>query len=340
MRLSVLDQSVAVAGRPHGASIRETIELARYCEGLGYYRFWVSEHHNHDTITGTAPEIVMAAIGATTDRIRIGSAGVMLPHYSALKVAEQFRVLDAIAPGRVDLGIGRAPGSDGRTAYALNPNAALGAEKFPEQVRDLMAWVYGDPLPDGHPFGVIRAFPAGETTPVVWMLGSSDYGAQVAAHFGIPYCFAHFITKGQGCAQALQLYRKHYHPSARHPKPVCTICVWALTADTEEEANFQFMSRARSKLARDRGVLQPIESPEGLAAQTYSAPEKSQIEAMRNDAFIGTPDKVGSQLRNLAQELGLDDLVILTWTHELGARKHSYKLFAQEFGIGSKQDDN
>lgn len=139
MRLSVLDQSVALAGRSHGASIRETIELARHCEALRYHRFWVSEHHNHDTITGTAPEIVMAAIGATTERIRIGSAGIMLPHYSALKVAEQFRVLDAIAPGRIDLGVGRAPGSDGRTAYALNPHAPPGADNFPAQVRDLMA---------------------------------------------------------------------------------------------------------------------------------------------------------------------------------------------------------
>ena len=334
MRLSVLDQSVAVAGRPHGASIRETIELAHYCEGLGYYRFWVSEHHNHDTITGTAPEIVMAAIGATTDRIRIGSAGVMLPHYSALKVAEQFRVLDAIAPGRIDLGLGRAPGSDGRTAYALNPNAAEGAERFPEQVRDLMAWVSGAPLPNGHPFGVIRAFPSGDTIPVLWMLGSSDYGAQLAAHFGIPYCFAHFITHGQGCAQALELYRQHYQPSARHPEPVSTICVWALMADTEEEANFQYMSRAQSRLARDSGVLLPIESPEAAAAHTYSPAEQARIEAMRNDAFVGTPDKIGSQLRELARQLGLDELVILTWTHELAARKHSYDLFAREFDIG------
>ena len=334
MRLSVLDQSVAVAGHPHGASIRETIELARYCETLGYYRFWVSEHHNHDTITGTAPEIVMAAIGATTDRIRIGSAGVMLPHYSALKVAEQFRVLDAIAPGRIDLGVGRAPGSDGRTAFALNPNAAHGAERFPEQVRDLMAWVSGEPLPPGHPFGVIRAFPTGDTIPVAWMLGTSDYGAQVAAHFGMPYCFAHFITQGRGCAQALALYRQHYQPSPRHPEPVATVCVWALMADTEEEANFQYMSRARSRLARDRGELLPIESPEAAAAQTYSPAEQARIEAMRDDAFVGTPDKVASQLRDLARQLGLDEIVVLTWTHALAARKHSYDLFAREFRIG------
>lgn len=335
MRLSVLDQSVAVAGRPQGASIRETVEMAQYCEAFGYHRYWVSEHHNHDTITGTAPEIVMAAIAATTTRIRIGSAGIMLPHYAALKVAEQFRVLDALAPGRIDLGLGRAPGSDGRTAYALNPNAAQGAEKFPEQVRDLLAWVAGDPLPNGHPFGMIRAFPAGDTIPVMWMLGTSDYGAQVAAHFGIPYCFAHFITQGQGCAQALDIYRQHYQPSERHPEPTATVCVWALTADTEEEAHFQYLSRARSRLARDRGVLEPIESPEVVAAQSFTAAEQARIESLRNDAFVGTPDKVGEQLRNLAQQLGLDELVILTWTHDLAARKHSYELLARQFDIKS-----
>ncbi len=333
MRLSVLDQSVARAGRPQAESIRETIALAQYCETLGYHRFWVSEHHNHDSITGTAPEIAMAAIAATTERIRIGSAGVMLPHYAALKVAEQFRVLDAIAPGRIDLGIGRAPGSDGRTAYALNPAALQGADKFPEQIRDLLAWVSGDPLPDGHTFAGIRAFPEGETTPVTWMLGTSDYGAQVAAHFGIPYCFAHFITQGEGCGRALELYRERYQPSARHPEPQTTVCVWALMADTEEEAELQFMSRARTRLARDRGVLTPIEPAESAAAHVYSDAERARIAEMRDDAFVGTPGQVGARLRDLAAELQLEEIVVLTWAYDLAARKRSYELFAQEFDI-------
>jgi alkanesulfonate monooxygenase SsuD/methylene tetrahydromethanopterin reductase-like flavin-dependent oxidoreductase (luciferase family) len=165
MRLSVLDQSVAVAGRPHDQSIRNTVALARHCEGLGYERFWVSEHHNHPTIVGTAPEIVMAAIAATTERIRIGSAGIMLPHYSAFKVAEVFRVLDALAPGRIDMGLGRAPGSDGLTAYALNPMAAERPEHFPADIRDLMAWVHDEPLVEGHPFAKVKAYPAGPTAP-------------------------------------------------------------------------------------------------------------------------------------------------------------------------------
>ena len=334
-RLSVLDQSVAIAGRAQAESIRETIALAKYCEDLGYSRFWVAEHHNHDTIAGSAPEIVMSAIAATTERIRIGSAGVMLPHYSALKVAEQFRVLDAIAPGRIDLGLGRAPGSDGRTAYALNPNAAKAAEQFPAQVRDLLAWISDDALPEGHPFGTIRAFPTGETVPEMWMLGTSDYGAQVAAHFGIPYCFAHFITEGRGCAQALALYRENYQPSQRHPEPETAICVWALLAETDEEAHFQFMSRARSRLLRDQGQLQPIESPEMAAGQAYTPAEQARLDQLRETALVGTPDVVGRQLRKLVEQLGVEEISVLTWTHGLDARKHSYKLLANEFEIGA-----
>src|SRR5579875_2008155 len=187
MQLSVLDQSTIVTGRTPDTSIRESLELARHCEALGYERYWVAEHHNSPSIAGTAPEVLIAAIAATTRRIRVGSAGVMLPHYSSLKVAEQFRVLEAIAPGRIDLGLGRAPGSDGLTAHALNPLAETAAEHFPAQVRDLIAWIGDRPLPDNHPFRGIRAEPAGPTEPEIWMLGSSDYGAQVAAYFGLPY---------------------------------------------------------------------------------------------------------------------------------------------------------
>src|SRR6185369_11557533 len=203
VKLSVLDQSPAPRGRTQDVAIRATLDLARHCDTLGYNRYWVSEHHNTNNIVGTAPEILMAAIAATTPRIRVGSAGVMLPHYSALKVAEQFRVLEGIAPGRIDLGLGRAPGSDQRTAYALNPNANA-HEEFPQQVLDLQAWVSGAPLDPRHPFGMIKAHPSGPTSPEIWILGSSDYGAQLAAHFGLPYAFAYFFTDGEGVEQAME----------------------------------------------------------------------------------------------------------------------------------------
>src|SRR5690348_10034501 len=248
MRLSVLDQSTASLGKTQDMAIRETLELARHCELLGYHRFWLSEHHNSGSIVGTAPEILISAIAATTSRIRVGSAGVMLPHYSSLKVAEQFRVLEAIAPGRIDLGLGRAPGSDGRTAFALNPLAETAADHFPAQVRDLLAWLSGEKLVEGHPFRDIIAQPGGPTLPEVWMLGSSDYGPQVAAYFGIPFCFAHFITDGRGVEQAMAIYREGYRPSERHPKPYAALCVWALAADTEEEAARLFTDRKSTRL--------------------------------------------------------------------------------------------
>ena len=172
MNLSVLDQSPASFGKSQHIAIQESLALARHCDGLGYHRYWLSEHHNSDSIVGTAPEVLMAAIAATTARIRIGSAGVMLPHYSALKVAEQFRVLEAIAPGRIDFGVGRAPGSDRTTAFALNPHQNA-AEDFPQQVLDLQAWVAGTPLPAGHAFNEIKAHPMGPTSPELWILGSS-----------------------------------------------------------------------------------------------------------------------------------------------------------------------
>ena len=207
MRLSVLDQSPAAQDKSQDHAIRESLALARHCDALGYHRYWVSEHHNSASIVGTAPEILMAAIAATTTRIRIGSAGVMLPHYAALKVAEQFRVLEAIAPGRIDLGVGRAPGSDRLTAMALNPDPHA-ADNFPRQIQEMDLWLRGEPLPEGHPFRAIHAHPMGPTSPEIWILGSSDYGAQLAAYLGYPYAYAYFFTEGRGTEEALALYRE------------------------------------------------------------------------------------------------------------------------------------
>ena len=261
MQLSVLDQSVGVAGRTQDTAIRQTLELAQRCEAWGYHRFWVSEHHSHPSIVGTAPEVLMAAIAARTTRIRLGSAGVMLPHYAPLKVAEQFRVLDALAPGRIDLGVGRAPGSDGRTAQLLNPDRHA-SDNFPQQVLELQAWVTGEPIPAGHPGHGVFAYPSGPTSPQVWMLGSSDYGAQLAAHLSLPYAFAYFITDGQGAYAALSLYRANFRPSEAMPKPHATVCVWALAADTEEEALRLFQSRARWRMDRNSGRIGPILPPD------------------------------------------------------------------------------
>jgi luciferase family oxidoreductase group 1 len=334
-RLSVLDQSTIVTGRAPEESIRESLALARHCEALGYHRYWCAEHHASASQAGTAPEILISAIAATTSRIRVGSAGVMLPHYSSLKIAEQFRVLEAIAPGRIDLGLGRAPGSDGLTAFALNPRAETAADQFPAQVRDLLAWLAGDKLVEGHPFRDIPAQPGGPTIPEVWMLGSSDYGAQVAAFFGLPFCFAHFITDGRGAEQALAIYRDGYRPSARHPQPHAALCVWAMAAPTQPEAARLFTSREMWRLGRDRGVYAALPSPDEAAAHSYTDGELQRIERLRGRALYGTPDMVGGKLRELASTLGVAEIAILTTLHDPDARRRSYTLLAEEFGLNA-----
>lgn len=327
MKLSVLDQSIHIAGRGEDAALRDTLELASHCEALGYHRFWVSEHHGLPTIVGSAPEILLAAIAARTTRIRLGSAGVMLPHYSAYKVAEQFRVLEALAPGRMDLGVGRAPGADMRTAMQLNPNAYAAAEGFPQQIVDLQAWLRGEA------YHAVVAHPRGPHEPVVWVLGSSDYGAQLAAHLGLPYAFAYFFSDGQGVEQALYLYRSLYRPSAAHPAPQATICVWALAADTEEEARHHALSRERWRIDRMRGRVGALRAPQEIAQAGFTAEENIQLQPMRQRAFVGTAAEVGARLRALAAELQLDELVVNTWACDPQARRRSYTLLAQEFQL-------
>jgi luciferase family oxidoreductase group 1 len=332
MKWSVLDQSPSSAGSSQDLAIRDSIRLAQHCDALGFERYWVSEHHNSGSIVGTAPEVLMAAIAATTPRIRIGSAGVMLPHYSALKVAEQFRVLDAIAPGRIDLGVGRAPGSDGLTAHALNPHSNA-AEEFPRQVQELQHWVSGIALPAGHPYHSISALPMSATSPQLWILGSSNYGAQLAAHLGLPYAFAYFFSEGVGVDEALSLYRRNYRPSERYPTPQATICVWALAADTEAEARRQLMTREQWRVGFEKGLRLPLVSPEAAAAQSYSPAEQAVIDKLRAVATVGTGAQVAEQLDALARRLALDEIVINTWTFDPEVRRHSYALMAHAFGL-------
>jgi luciferase family oxidoreductase group 1 len=331
LKLSVLDQSVAVSGRSQDASIRQSVSLAQQCEALGYHRFWVSEHHSHPSIVGTAPEVLMAAIATCTSRIRLGSAGVMLPHYAPLKVAEQFRVLDALAPGRIDLGVGRAPGSDGRTAQLLNPNR-YASENFPHHVMELQAWVTGQPLPAGHPGQGVFAYPSGPTSPALWMLGSSDYGAQLAAHLSLPYAFAYFITDGQGADNALHLYRANFRASEAMPQPHATVCVWALAAETDEEAWQLFESRARWRMDRNLGRIGPLLPPDE-AVRDYTPAEQFALSQLRENALVGSASTVAKKLRQLAQRLQLDELVIITWTHAAEKQARSYELLAREFSL-------
>jgi luciferase family oxidoreductase group 1 len=332
MKWSVLDQSPASDGTPQDQAIRQSMLLAGDCEALGYERFWVSEHHNSASIVGTAPEILIAAIAATTHRIRVGSAGIMLPHYSALKVAEQFRVLEAIAPGRIDLGVGRAPGSDGLAARALNPYSNA-ADEFPRQVQELAHWVSGIALPADHPYRSIIAHPTGATAPQLWILGSSAYGAQLAAHFGLPYAFAYFFSDGAGVDEALELYRRNYRPSERYPTPQATICVWALAADTEAEARRLLTAREYWRIGFEKGLRLPMVSPEKAAAHPYTDAERAMLEKLRAKSIAGTAVQVADKLSALARRLRLEEIVINTWTFDPAARRRSYALLAGALGL-------
>jgi luciferase family oxidoreductase group 1 len=331
--LSVLDQSMVVSGRSPDVSIRETVALARLCDDLGYHRYWLSEHHGSDSIAGSAPEVLLAALAVSTGRIRLGSAGIMLPHYSSLKVAEQFRVLEALAPGRIDLGVGRAPGSDGRTAMALNPNAATAAEYFPAQIRDLMAWVGGAPLVEGHPFAGIAAQPKGPGGPQIWVLGSSGYGAQVAAFFGLPYCFAYFFSDGAGAAEALDSYRENYRPNALNPKPHAAICVLALAADTEQHARRLRGPRDMWRAERERGRYVPFPSPEEAEAYPFTAAERERDAQRPGSSLFGTADQVAAGLRALAAAHDVAEMAVVTPSHDPQDRRRSYTLLAEAFGL-------
>jgi luciferase family oxidoreductase group 1 len=331
MKWSVLDQSPASAGSSQDLAIRESLRLALCCDALGYNRFWVSEHHNSASIVGSAPEILIAAIAATTPRIRVGSAGVMLPHYSALKVAEQFRVLEAIAPGRIDLGVGRAPGSDRLTAMALNPHS--NADDFPRQVQELQHWVSGMALPEGHPHRAIMAHPQGPTSPELWILGSSNYGAQLAAFLGLPYAYAYFFRDGEGAEEALALYRRDYRPSARHPAAQATICVWALAAETDAEAQCLLTAREHWRVGFDKGLREPLFSPAQVQAQSYTPAERAVILGVRQRAIAGTAPAVAARLVALGQQFGLEEMFINTWTFDPAARRHSYAMLAEALGL-------
>jgi luciferase family oxidoreductase group 1 len=336
LALSILDQSTIASGRHAGDAVQETLEMARLADRLGYARYWLAEHHNSSSHAGTAPEVLIAAIAATTRRIRVGSAGIMLPHYASLKVAEQFRMLEAIAPGRIDLGVGRAPGSDGRTAYALNPAAAQAADRFPQQVQELLGWL-GEGLPLDHRFRAIRAQPEVPTKPQVWVLGSSDYGAQLAAYLGLPYCFAYFITDGQGVAEALSQYRSGFRAQVGPMEaPHAALGVFALCAETEAEAHRLYRSRELWRLSRDRGIFPPLPSVEEAEAYPYSAAEQAHLDRLRPRAIIGTAEQVRARLEALARELDVQEVAVLTPMHDSAARQRSFRLLAEAFGLAGE----
>jgi luciferase family oxidoreductase group 1 len=332
MRLSVLDQSPVRQGvTPHDALL-ETIELARHVDRLGYHRYWLAEHHGSPGLAGSAPEIMIARVAAETTYLRVGSGGVMLSHYSSLKVAEQFRVLETLYPGRIDLGIGRAPGSDQLTAIALQHGpGALGIEQFPNQIAELLGYFEGT-IPEDHPFSRIKLTPEGDTRPEFWILGSSEQSAIYAAYFGCPFSFAQFITD-EGGPEIMQIYRERFRPSPRLAAPLGSIGVFVICAPTEAEARYRAASRDLWRLRQRQGILAPFPPPEDALAYPYTEAELRQVEYHRRRQVVGTPDQVKARLEEMAAEYAVDEIVALTITHDFAARKRSYTLLAEAFGL-------
>ncbi len=331
-RLSVLDQSPIRSGGTPAQAIAETVRLAEACERLGYHRYWLAEHHASEGLAGTAPEVLIARVAAATKAMRIGSGGVMLAHYSPLKVAETFRMLEALYPGRIDLGIGRAPGSDYRTSVALQAGPQpFAIEQFPNQVQDLLGYV-SNTLPEGHPFAGVAAQPRGDTVPDPWLLGSSDASASIAAYFGTSFSFAHFITDDGG-PQIMQAYREHFRPSRWRAEPEGSIGVFVICAATEDEANRLALSRDLSRLRLEQGRLGPVPSVEEAEAYAYTEGERARIAANRRRLVIGTPEQAKARLLEYGALYGVDEFVVVTICHDFAARLRSYELLAEAFAL-------
>ena len=377
LRLSVLDQSPVPAGSTPSQALANSLDLARHVDRLGYTRLWYSEHHAMDLLACTAPEILIARAAAETTRIRVGSGGIMLPHYSAFKVAEVFRTLHAMFPNRIDLGIGRAPGGGQLEAYALRRNRkAPVPDDFPQQLAELRAFLHPERFPalpaEPHAFANIRVAPDAPGAPDIWLLGSSMWSAVTAAQQGLPYAFAHFFSPIQ-TRQAIEYYQQNFVPSANRissglqptesqsttdsgfspgpnsdgrAAPEATLAIGVICAETQQEADHLHASvrllQRRIRMDDRRPVAIPEDALRELEARptapnptipftagSFDAPEDNEWPRY----LVGTPDRVANQLRNLAKELHLNELIINTITHSHEARKRSYSLLADAMGL-------
>ena len=329
--LSVLDQSPIRRGGTPAEALAETVRLAQLADRLGYERYWVAEHHNTSALASTAPEVLIGQIATHTDSIRVGSGGVMLPHYSALKVAENFRLLETLHPGRIDLGIGRAPGSDARTARALAPSGVpMDLRDFPNQLLDLYGFL-ADDFPPDHEYHGIAAMPRPQAMPSLWLLGSSDVSAGYAAELGWPFCYAHFINSHRADT-ALDAYKKLFSPSPVAPEPRASMAVSALVAETEEEAERLSWSRWGWRMmgTEGRGGIPP---PEDALDFQYTDAEREYLEVLKRRSIYGDPRQVRDRLLAMGERYGVDDFVVVTITYDYEARLRSYELLAEAFAL-------
>jgi luciferase family oxidoreductase group 1 len=328
--LSVLDLSPVSAGSPSAQALRNSLDLAKTADRLGYRRYWVAEHHNLPAIASCAPEIMIGQIAAVTQNMRVGSGGVMLPNHAPLMVAERFKVLEALYPGRIDLGLGRAPGTDPATSYALRRRQGITDEDdFLDRFNELML-LETRAFPAGHPFHNVRAMPADVPLPPIYLLGSSDYSAQLAGQIGVAFAFAHHFATFDA-AEAMKLYRDNFRPSSAHAKPYAILGTHVVCADTDEEADRLAKTVDLNIVRRAKGEYQPLASPEDAAAYDYSPVDKQRIAQNRNKLSVGSPASVKARLEPLIAATQADEVMVTTMIFDHEARKHSYELLAQAF---------
>lgn len=343
IRLSVLDQTPVITGHGLAEAVAATVELAVLADRLGYSRFWCAEHHGLRGVANPAPEVMLARIGAATSRIRIGSGGVMLPYYAPFKLAEQFLMLEALFPGRVDLGVGRAPGGDQRTAQAVAAGAYDRGEFFPQQAQDLVMLLGSVPkdsafadLPDDHVAKHVLLQPAVTTRPELWMLGSSDFGGALAAKLGYRFAFAHFINP-QGGSGVARAYRRDFVPREGSDTPYCAVAVFAICADTDAEAAALERATDLRRLQMALGLNATIPSIDEAATLFASGRlgdrEQAIIERERPRSIIGTPERVTARIEAIRDEYAADEVIVLTVAGSYAARRRSYELLAEAFDL-------
>ncbi|MCV2489592.1 LLM class flavin-dependent oxidoreductase [Geodermatophilus sp. YIM 151500] len=328
--LSVLELATVGSGQSTAEALAATTEVARTADRLGYRRLWVAEHHNMPAVASTNPPVLVAHLAAVTERIRIGSGGVMLPNHAPLVVAEQFALLEALHPGRIDLGIGRAPGTDQHTALALRRDpAALSADDFPQHLLDLLG-LLGDERVEGGLAERFSATPAAESAPQVVLLGSSGFSAQLAGALGLPFAYAHHFG-GPHTVAAVGLYRDSFRPSPVLDRPCTIVTANVLAAETDAEARRLALPGQLMRLAIRTNRLRPVPSP----AEAEADPERAAAESMPSNAIVGTPDVVVAGLRRLAQETGADELMVSASTHGVAERVRSLELVAAAWGLSA-----
>jgi luciferase family oxidoreductase group 1 len=334
MKLSILDQSPIISGHTAAQAVAETIKLAQAAEALGYHRYWLAEHHALQALADPCPEILVTRVAAATSTIRVGTGGILLPYYSPLKIAEQFRMLEALFPQRIDLGIGRAPGGDQTTAMAMGDGRYPSAENFPEHVQYLVAYL-DDAMPAGHPFAKVKAQPLGPTAPEVWLLGSSDYSGALAAQLGLRFAFAHFIS-ADGGDSVMRDYKRKFQPSARESESRALLTVFVICAQTDAEAERRAMSVDLRRLNMDYGINTPVPSQTEAATRGYTEVERSRIAYHRRRVVLGAPATVKTKLLALQAQYEADELMVITITGDYQTRFESYQLLAGAFDLVQK----